>query len=161
MAYRLGLHCFTPLGRSKSLCVDRTLTAAVLAGLTMVICHPAKQGGWRLLIGFTCENHSKHSSRNSLWPEVSLKAWRILDLEESVVLLKQLNSIFMPSMNIAVCMASAGSLPRLDSVHIPAATEWLRTWAASLTLRGAAGGRLMCLAVSLGAIRICNWLSRW
>lgn len=46
-----------------------------------------------------------------------------------------------------------------DMEYLPAATEWEKTWVASFTLILVNGGRLRCLSVSLGAIRMVFFLS--
>ena len=98
--------------------------------LWMVILQPVKQGKRFPSIVDNFANLSDTDNKNSLWPESLEIAWpNFLELEHDR-LLHALNSWSINSIKLEVALASSGRAPNLLMAKIPAATEWLRIWAA-------------------------------
>ena len=107
----------------------------------MSMIQPFMHGSFQFEWDCKLVSHERMCSRNSLWPEVAVKACRILWLAFQVALLKALKSWSKFSAKVAVSSASGGRTVDSTRVDKPAATVCDRTCAANLTSREAKGGR--------------------
>ena len=127
--------------------------------LAIIILQPVKHGGLLPSQVVNSANVSDIDWRNCPWPKSSEIAWpNTFELEEEW-LLQALNSLSIFSRNRAVFWASSDIDPSLLMAKMPAATEWLKTWAARLTLIGLNGGNSIWSSVNLSAMRISLLLS--
>lgn len=139
-------------------------SSQIWSKLEIDICHPTRQGTHSVFFVFSCDKNLKQLSRNCTCLLLELIACLNLWLLVIFALLKQLDlkSSSKVSTNSAVAEASFGMCSKAHKVLIPAATEWLKSWAARLTLIAEKGGNETCFSVrsNFGAILTENIFSK-